>query len=384
MKRIILTLWLGILALQLAGCATVKLGSIPKPADTTRLRVAVLPISGPLARGHWGKSVEEFSDSQYRLTRKQLDRLGYYEVVPEVEVATVLGEYRPDRWNLLRNEAELARQVGLALHADYLLLVERGTSGEPNYYFEVTLINMASAARFGVRIDHNRGHGEQKLPKGTGKLALRELFRDAKQDLLATALRKVRQGTAAAATPPADRRQPGQPAAPGSDPAKPPADSGSRLVAYPAVDPEEAAPGGSARRLVVYDLTTTLDSYRQVALILSEALREEIQNRGSYGLVNRENLLQLADELKFQQSGLVDSSKAIKLGKVAGAEEIVTGNFGALGRGLVLQSKRTDLQTMLNLSQASLQAPVGEEEQLLNRLGPLVDKLLVNQKRLGE
>ena len=377
MKRIILTLWLCMCGAPLTGCATVQLGSIPAPAATTRLRVALLPISAPLDRGVWGRSVEEFSTSQYRITRRHLDRLGYYDVISETDVKAVLGEYVPVRWQLLRNDAELTRRIGRALHADYVLLVERGSSGEPDYYFEVTLLNMATAARFGVRIDNRRTRGEHKLPKGTGKLALRELFRDAKEDLLATALGKVRQTTTPDAAPSPPPPQPKPPAGSGAATT----DSGSRLVEYPAGDPDDGA-SSSGKRLVVYDLATTLENYRSVALILSEALREEIQSRGSYSLVNRENLLQLVDELKLQQSGLVDNGQGIKLGRIAGAEEIVTGNFGALGKGLVLQSKRTDLKTMLNLSQASLKATVGEEEQLLDQVGKLVDKLLVNQPRL--
>jgi len=405
MKRIILTLWLLSLGVLLTGCATVKLGSVPKPAETTRLRVAVLPITGQLSKGKWGKSDENFADDQYKITRRHLDKLGYYELVPEMEVRTVLGDYVPDRWNLLRNDAELARRVGMALYSDYVLLVERGTFGDPFYYFEVTLINMDSGRRFGVKISNTRVRGEKKLPKGTGKLALHELFRDSKEDLLLTALHKIRMKTPPEPAPPGVPQEPkstslnnrnvgglltatGQVALSRADATKPAnadiTETSSRLVEYPEVDPDEELQVSGAKRLIVYDLVTGSDTYRQVALILSEALREEIQTRKVYNLVNRENILQIFDEMKLQQSGMVDSSQGVKLGKVAGAQEIVTGNLGMLGNTVVLQSKRTDIQTMLNLSQASLKSEAGKEDQLLNWLARMVDQLLENKRNPKE
>lgn len=389
MKRILLVIWAVVLWMLLAGCASVKLGSISRPVETSRLRVVVVPVSDQLSRGKWGKSSEEFASSLYRTTSKLLARRGYYEVVPEVEVKEVLGEYIPDHWRLTRNDAELTRQIGAALYADYVLLAERGTLGEPHYYFEVTLINIDSGQRFSVRINNIRERGGKKLPDGTGKQALRELFRDAKGDLLATALHKTRgeksreieQRPVPEEVERSEReRQTGIQ----TDLKKPvsvdTAPVSSRNVEYVDAEKDEGQQSSGAKRLIVNDLATTSEAYRPAALILSEALREEIQKHGDYNLLNRENIQQLFDEMKFQQSGLVDSAQAVQLGKSAGAQEIVTGNLGALGRTVVMQSKRTELETMINLSQASLKSEAGQEDQLLLGLVDMVEQLLQNKK----
>lgn len=403
-KRLLLIICNVAAGLSLLGCATVQLGSIPKPVETTQLRVAVIPFSGNLSKKRWGKSNEEFVDSQYRNTLEQLDKLGYYDVVSVSEMYAVLGEYAPDRWSLTRKDAELALRIGVSLYADYVLLAERGTLGDPNYYFELTLININSGRRFAVRINNTRERGAKKLPKGTARIAMRELFRDAKGDLLATALSKI-SGKTIRKTEHGQGREEPEEAPKKTEHFRLAAEreeqnrldreqlvriknneqklaaasivsNDLREVEYLDAEQQEEHQLRGAKRLIVYDLSTASDAYRQVALILSEALREEIQKRGVYNLVNRENILQLLNEMKFQQSGLVDSTQAVQLGKGAGAQEIVTGNLGVLGRKVVLQSKLTDIQSMLNLVQASLKCEAGQEELLLDRLSNMVDQLL--------
>lgn len=383
MKRSLLIIWLVAVGIMTSGCAAVKLGNIPKPAETVKLRVAVIPISAELIRGKWGISAEKFAEDQYRIVSKRLNLLGYYEVVPEAELKAVIGGYTPERWTLTRNNAELAVQIGKALYADYVLLADRGSHlGDPHYYFEVILINIRSGKHFGVRINNTRKQGERYLPAGAGKIAMSELFRDAKEDLLTTALRKTRRvKDPDSETPKPVRRKPRQPGT-GNGADRQQLDKGdekatdSRDVQYQDAERSETQELSGAKRLIVYDLVTASDIYRPMALILSEAIREEIQNRGQYNLVNRENIQLHLNEMKLQQSDLVDREHASQLGKVAGAQEFVTGNLGTLGHTLILQSKRTDIQTMLNLSLASLKSEVGEEDILLSRLAELVDKLL--------
>lgn len=526
MRRFVVVLM--VLGLTLSGCAAVQLGSIPRPAETTKLRVAVVPISGYAARRGWGVSTEDFVSNQYRATRQILDRFGYYEVVPEEESKAVLADYEPTIWGMTRNQAELARRVGQALYADYVLLVERGTAagGDPHYYFELILINVETGKEIGVRLENDRRQTHYKLPPGTGKVAYRQLFKDARGDLLATALRKTERGTIpskdelikkqeeveqlriAAEQAAEQRRKAEAEALKRAEEARLAAEriaaerraaeerlakeraaaeravqeaarlkaeadqkaaelaafkkaeeerrlreladaehraaelagqeraeaerklalakaeserraaeedrqrtarkaeqerqererlarikaeeqklaasglvaTASRVVDYLTAEREEHRQIHGAKRMIVYDFATTAEQYRPVALLLSEALREEIHSRGTYNLVNRENLQQLLNEMKFQQSGLVDASQAVQLGKGAGAQEIVTGNLGALGRTVLLQSKRTDIQSMLNLAFASLKSEPGKEDLLLAHLAEMVDKLLTQRK----
>jgi hypothetical protein len=92
-----------------------------------------------------------------------------------------------------------------------------------------------------------------------------------------------------------------------------------------------------------------------VSLILSDASREELFKLGIYSLVNRENLVQVMQELSLLQSGLVDEKQAIKLGKWLSANEAVTGRIAQFGNSYILQAKRMDVTTMSTLGLGSLQ-----------------------------
>lgn len=81
------------------------------------------------------------------------------------------------------------------------------------------------------------------------------------------------------------------------------------------------------------------------------------------------------DELKFQQSGLVDKKQAVQLGKGMAARQVVTGRFGPLGGRYVLQAKRIDVQSLGTRALGSLKCKQGEEEQLLEQLPDLARKL---------
>jgi hypothetical protein len=67
------------------------------------------------------------------------------------------------------------------------------------------------------------------------------------------------------------------------------------------------------------------------------------------------------------------------MGRWLAAKQSVTGRLGSLGSSTVLQTKRTDIETMGALSFGSLATPAGREEDLLNGLPELARKLLQKQ-----
>jgi hypothetical protein len=85
---------------------------------------------------------------------------------------------------------------------------------------------------------------------------------------------------------------------------------------------------------------------------------------------------QAIQEMKLQQSGLIDDKQALQIGKWMAANQTITGNLGIIGDALILQTKRTDLQTMMILSRGSARAGVGKEEELLDALPALARKLI--------
>ena len=93
-------------------------------------------------------------------------------------------------------------------------------------------------------------------------------------------------------------------------------------------------------------------------------------------LVNRENIVQILNELGLQQTGLVDESEAVRAGKGLAAKQIVLGQFGVVGRTSVLQAKRIEMETQGTLALGSVKCPQGKEEELLAGLPELAQKLM--------
>ncbi len=130
---------------------------------------------------------------------------------------------------------------------------------------------------------------------------------------------------------------------------------------------EEPKKDPGAKKLVVYDFDTT-DQYRTVALILAEALREEVFKLKQFILVNREDLQKVLEEMALQQTGLLDEKEAIRTGKGLAASQVVTGRLGQLGKTFVMQAKRVDVETFGTLGIASTKFTEGQEDEVLNKL----------------
>jgi len=127
-------------------------------------------------------------------------------------------------------------------------------------------------------------------------------------------------------------------------------------------------------RLVVYDFDT-VERFKVVSLILTEALREELFLLGRFTLVNRENLDQVMQEMKLQQSGLVDEKQIVEIGKWLAANEAVTGKFSVFGNNYILQARRTDIKTLGVLGLGSLKCTAGQEHEFLDNMPALARKL---------
>ena len=306
MKRLLFIILSLIAISTITGCASVRLGSIPRHQETSRLRLALIPVSENVSRGGWKNSKEDFTANQYKGTAQILERLGYYEVVPESEIKTVLSDYSPDIWSLTRNNSEMAIRIGKALYADYVMLAERGMAhgDERVYYFELMLINVNTGRKIGVRLENDSRQNRRKIPPGFARMAYRQLFRDARSDLLYTAMNKGRK-MVFERLPESERKAQGDSGALEQERlerdrlsriqanerkmAALRTDTGSRVVGYEQAEKQEEKQLSGARSLIVYDLNAQKD-YQPAAAILSEAIREEILRRRIFNLINRENM----------------------------------------------------------------------------------------------
>lgn len=375
-----------LILLSLSSCAELQVATIPSPSQTARLRIFVCPLSGELPKGAWPKSHEEFAERQIKGLEKRLERTSIYDVVSNADVQSAIGERQPTRWQLESNNWALARRIANAVHADYALIVERGFRGRGDFYWENVLINTTTGKKFGVYFSFSG-----KIPENTPAKAYQELFKDAKEDLLATAVKKSRPSAPdRGAVPPAEAGSKSAEAVglenltasqePEQKPAQRPAvpagtmETTSRVIDTKTISFDDE-PAGKGERLIVYDLEAT-ENLKITALIISECLREELLKLGRFTLVNRENILKVMEEMKFQQTGLVDEKQAVQLGKGMAADHIITGRLGVLGGLSILQAKRINVQSLGTSGIASLKCKQGEEETLLDQLNQMVKKLV--------
>jgi len=468
----------------LNACTTAHLNTIPSPAPSAKLRVFVLPITGdpPNAHtryvGYWGTPHEEYKKKTLGAMSRFLQDKGIYEVVPEKDLTTVLGSQEIEGWQWLKNNMALVRQVGKALHADYAMITMRNFVGSFNYQFEMRCINLESGTQYtssgfsGSSIAESHGMRCERQAEVT-KQSYRQIFYDAKGDMLATAIRKGRLLPAKdrekppakeiklspdqpalsqkvpvspllgkdKGTPPPVKEPPQKPVPSISRPPEEVKVSTSQPPINPALEPlsvsqalppskpsaveakpalpkeplppktltdqpkviakisppppsdlssgdkrrdfekqlekelQDEAPVTDKTRLVVYDFDAS-ERLQVVSLILTEALREELFILGRFRLVNRENMMQVLQELKLQQSGLVDERQVVQLGKWLSANEAVTGRLAVLGTTYVLQAKRTDIKTLGTLGLGSLKCAEGQEDELLSGMPELARRLV--------
>lgn len=330
--------------------------NISPPPPSAKLRVFVLPLTGNPPPGGWKTPHAQFANRQWRAVRQILEGTGIYEMPRRDEVRAAIGEQTISSVNWKATQWAMAKRVGRALFAQYVMTIERDYNRGIGFY-QTSMINLETGKQFKVSLRVPLGPEHREEWQSVGRVAYEELFKDAKSDMLATSLKRTRL-TSSSLPPKTEEPLP---------PARPP-----REVELPTPQKEESSP--ARIRVAVYDLSAS-DPYRIAALILSEALREELFRLGYFTLVNRENLSTVLNEMGVQQTGLIDEKKAIQAGKGLAATQIVLGQLGSLGNTLVLHVKRVDVETQKTESLGSIKCSVGKEEEILAGIPELVRKL---------
>jgi hypothetical protein len=151
----------------------------------------------------------------------------------------------------------------------------------------------------------------------------------------------------------------------------PPAD----LETFPEKTAGKEARGNMRTQIAVYDFDSS-EQLKVVALILADAIREELLRYGNITLVNREDIKRVLEELSLGQVGLVDAKEAIEAGKALAAEQMLVGRLSVLGDKTVLQVKRIDSTTQRTLALGSIKCKFGNEEEFLDDMPELTKKLM--------
>lgn len=373
----------------LASCATIKVNPIPEPLPTAKLRVYVAGFTlGPNTL-RWNYTHDKWVVYQKAAVEKILVESGMYEVVNARDIKETLGEQDISYAAMAGDNWALAREIGQAMHADYVQIVtrdQRSVAGVWTYFFSTELVNVESSRSFKVwfSLDDPKYITSENIAK-MNRENHREMFKQAKSDMLSVAIRKGRSFAPAADSsvrkplevPSAAVKEPSSakvktepaPAIAVREPKKP---AERETVPDGGIRPATTPTGGSSAGtiLVVYDMEAP-DQYRTVALIVSEALREELFRLKRYVLVSRENLQKVLEEMALQQSGLVDERLAVKAGRGLAANQIITGQIGLLGKTFVIQAKRIDVESLATVGLASAKFTIGQEDEVLNMLPDL-------------
>lgn len=344
-------------------CAEIQLKTISPSPPSANLRVFIQAFSGHRAYGSWIIPHEKFAKNQLGGMQKILQKKGIYEVVREEEVKAVLGRQWVSQWDWERKDWDLVKKVGKALHAEYGMIIGRSIVVD-TYLWEMVLINIETGKQFKVFSRLELRGGEDIYLTEFINAAYKEFYNIASSDMLAMAIRKGRHSAGVTIPPIPSPSVSEKPSV--SSPLIREMDSKKVL------QPETKAEG--RMQLAIYDFDA-LEPYKIAALILSEALREQLFRLSHFTLVNRESLIQVLNEIGLQQTGLIDEKQAIQAGKGLAAQQIIIGRLGSLGKTLVLQAKRIDIQTTRTLALASLDCDLGKEEELLKRIPELVQKL---------
>ncbi|MDY6791353.1 MAG: CsgG/HfaB family protein [Thermodesulfobacteriota bacterium] len=360
-------------------CAEVQLNTIPPPPPGAKLRIFIQPTSSTAPKRGWRTPYKKFEKKMYQALRKTLSDQGMYEVVPKKDVRSVLGRQISTVWRWERNDWSLAKEVGRSVYAEYAMIAERGW--EPSPYWRVVLINIETGKQFAV-FSHVKV-GTRGAYSPVIKASYREIFRDAKKDLMVTALRignrkkdpHLEHKSPPLKKVPASIQRVEKPPVPSKKP-RTLASLGRQVDIAKTLEEKSAAKGRA--QLAVYDLDAA-KHLKIVALILSEALREELFRLGNFILVNRENMNQVVQEVTLGQTGLIDEKQAVQAGKALAAKQIIVGSLRSIGKSSLLQAKRINTETHSTMAISSLRCKNGKEEVLLDHMEKLASKLVQTQ-----
>jgi len=84
--------------------------------------------------------------------------------------------------------------------------------------------------------------------------------------------------------------------------------------------------------------------------IVSEMLTTSFVNSESFKIIEREQLQKVIKEFQLSQSGIIDTSYAKQIGKITGADAIVTGSVIKIGSNLRLDARIIDVESGIILT----------------------------------
>ena len=107
--------------------------------------------------------------------------------------------------------------------------------------------------------------------------------------------------------------------------------------------------------------------------IVSEMLTTSFVNSESFKIIEREQLKKVIKEFQLSQSGIIDTSYAKQIGKITGADAIVTGSVIKIGNDLRLDARIIDVESGIILT-----AEKSEGEVEIKSIGMMTDRIVTD------
>jgi len=107
--------------------------------------------------------------------------------------------------------------------------------------------------------------------------------------------------------------------------------------------------------------------------IVSEMLTTSFVNSEAFKIIEREQLQKVVREFQLSQSGIIDTSYAKQIGKIAGADAIVTGSVTKIGNDLRLDARIIDVESGIILTAEKTEGKVD-----LRSIGMMADRIVAN------
>ena len=114
-------------------------------------------------------------------------------------------------------------------------------------------------------------------------------------------------------------------------------------------------------------------SHSKNSTLLTDLFRNPLTQSGKASIVDRKQLDQIKKELKFQ-GDWADPEKAKKIGKMFGADYLITGKFDMLGEKLYLVAQMMDLETGVLIHSSSMSLYNCEEYE--NKVGDFAKEFI--------
>ncbi|MBN2039686.1 MAG: hypothetical protein JW864_06570 [Spirochaetes bacterium] len=117
---------------------------------------------------------------------------------------------------------------------------------------------------------------------------------------------------------------------------------------------------------------------------IASMLMTDLESIGLFNIISRERLKDILSEQEFQITGVVDPSKAVKLGKITAAKYILTGSFMEMNGNLRIESQVFSVETGKQLGAAAVTGKTAKffelEKELVIKTTAYLDTMLTSSE----